>query len=247
MCDFFSFLTTDKGDKLYLNYQQRKELNFTMVDSHSKIARVYYEQKKGCKVNAYEYNPITQELKKVGILFEEDYNKVLDWCKNLDFKDIVPELIIKPIVDPFNIEHDTITDIDIQRLKEWASVWTSIRDSILASIGTGVGTDVCDSILASVCDSILASVWTSIRDSILASIGADVLASVWVSVDNSIDAYISSFFNLDTWKGFEDVKGNPFQSCIDLWESGLVPSYDGKVWRLYSNKGIVYEMKESEE
>ena len=39
---------------------------------------------------------------------------------------------------------------------------------------------------------------------------------------------------------------NPFQPAIDLWEAGFVPSFDGKVWRLYAGKDaqIVYEMEE---
>lgn len=227
MCNFFSFLTTDKGDYLYFNAKQRKELNFEMVDSHSKIAWVYYNQNKSCKVNAYEYNPITQELTKDAINFEEDYNKVLVWCKNIDFKTIVPELIIKPIVNPFDIEHDTITDIDIQRLKELVGVGVGVRASVRDSVGVSVG------------DSVRVSMWASIGDSVWAIFKANARVS--------ISAYLSSFFNLDgKWKGFENVKGNPFQPCIDLWESGLVPSCDGDMWRLHSKNGIVYEMKESE-
>jgi len=37
---------------------------------------------------------------------------------------------------------------------------------------------------------------------------------------------------------------NPFQPCIDLWERGLVPSFDGKTWRLHSGSEakVVYEL-----
>ena len=36
------------------------------------------------------------------------------------------------------------------------------------------------------------------------------------------------------------------QSGIDLWEAGLVPSFDGKAWRLHAGKNakIVYEMED---
>lgn len=49
--------------------------------------------------------------------------------------------------------------------------------------------------------------------------------------------YISSFF---------DIKyKHDFSSCIKLWERGLVPSFDGKIWRLhgYPNGKILWEGK----
>jgi hypothetical protein len=63
------------------------------------------------------------------------------------------------------------------------------------------------------------SVWTSVRDS--------VRDSVWT--------YSSSFFAIN----YE----YDFSSAVKLWESGLVPSFDGKTWRLHSgtNADIVYE------
>ena len=218
MCDFFSFLTTDKGDYLYLNAEQRKKLDFDRVDSHSKIAEVYYEQHKRKSINAYEYNPLLKQLTLDTKNFDEDYNKVLDWCLNLDFKTIVPELIIKPIINPFDIGCKEITQQDIDNLDKWIGVRASARNIVWASVRV------------SVWDIVWASVWDSVR------------ASVWDSIRVSARAYTSSFFDLDgKWRGFEDVKGNPFQCCIDLWEKGLVPSFDGKVWRLHSKNGVVYE------
>ena len=68
--------------------------------------------------------------------------------------------------------------------------------------------------------------WDSVRDS--------VRASVW----DSVWAYIGSLFpNITKWQYIEHPKGEyPFQPAVDLWKSGLVPSYDGKVWRLHSGK-----------
>ena len=55
------------------------------------------------------------------------------------------------------------------------------------------------------------------------------------SVRSSVWAYKSSFF---------DIKYRyDFSLCTKLWESGLVPSFDGKTWRLHSGKNadVVYE------
>ena len=68
--------------------------------------------------------------------------------------------------------------------------------------------------------------------------------SVWDSVMDSVGAYLSSLFpNIKKWKYIDhEPEVNPFQSAIDLWHRGFVPSFDGKTWRLHSGKNaeIVY-------
>ena len=62
-------------------------------------------------------------------------------------------------------------------------------------------------------------------------------------------AYIGSLFTeISVWKYTDllKVEGYPFQSCVDLWKMGLVPSFDGVTWRLHSNKGVVYEVSREE-
>jgi len=68
---------------------------------------------------------------------------------------------------------------------------------------------------------------------------------VWASVWASVGAYISDFFTIANWKYTNNEPGkNPFQPCIDLWMLGLVPSFDGKMWRLHNmSQGakVIYE------
>jgi len=77
----------------------------------------------------------------------------------------------------------------------------------------------------------LLKTWVSVRDSVGASVGA----------------YIGSLFpKIKTWKYIEHTKGYyPFQSCVDLWRVGLVPSFNDKIWRLHGGpKGkILYELR----
>jgi len=97
-------------------------------------------------------------------------------------------------------------------------------------------------------------VWYSVRASVGASVWNSVWYSVWTSVEASLQgsvyAYISSLFpNIKKWKYIEHKEGvNPFQSSIDLWHMGLVPSFDGKVWRLHKGKKaeVVLEISEEE-
>jgi hypothetical protein len=122
------------------------------------------------------------------------------------------------------VDHGEVTEDDIENLKKWASIRDSIGDSVK--------------------DSVRFSVWTSVWDSVGYSIGD----SVWDSVWDSIYAYISSIFpNIKKWEYIDHEEGvNPFQSGIDLWKRGLVPSFDGiNTWRLHAGKDakIVYEWK----
>ena len=124
--------------------------------------------------------------------------------------------VINPI-NPLLIQRGDITDKELELLKQWGSV----RDSVWGSVR------------GSVMDSVLDSVLDSVRD------------SVWGSVWDSMFGYISSLFpNIENWKYITHKKGvNPFRCGINLWKSGLVPSYDGMTWRLHSGTDakVVYE------
>ena len=90
------------------------------------------------------------------------------------------------------------------------------------------------------------SVWSSVGSSVRDSVGA----SIWSSVGDSVGAYVSSGFpNIKKWKYIDHEEGiNPFQSGIDLWNDNLVPSFDGKTWRLHSGSKaeIVFEISKEE-
>ena len=144
--------------------------------------------------------------------------------------------VINPI-NPLLIQRGDITDKELELLKQWGSVWDSMWGSVWDSVW--------DSVLDSVWGSVRDSVWGSVLDSVLDSVWGSVWASIGTSVRASVGAYISSLFpNIENWKYIKHEEGiNPFQPCIDLWKAGLVPSYDGKVWRLHAGKDakVVYK------
>ena len=115
---------------------------------------------------------------------------------------------------------NVLTSEHIKMLKQWASVGASVGDSVWDSVGD------------SVWDSVRASVGDSVGDSVRASVGDSVRASVWASVRDSVGAsvwaYIGSLFP----------GAHPFKPASDLWRSGIVPSFDGKVWRLHSGEQV---------
>ena len=231
MCKFLSVISDGKGKAYYFDYKIRKrilagKLKYEL-DSHTSIADYYgFKGAQEDKMNKYEYNPLTRYFEIDQLNTTDDSQEIKEFCEKLNFKNIVPELNIKPIVNPFKDKSCVkVTKKDIALLKKWASVGASVGASVWNSVWASVG----GSVRASVRD----SVWDSVGDSVRASVG------------DSVGAYISSFVNLPKWKYIKHKKGvNPFQSCIDLWEKGLVPSYNGTTWRLHGKGGkILYEIK----
>ena len=145
-------------------------------------------------------------------------------------------------IDPRKINVPFDREKVLSLLRAWDSVLDSIRASVGASVWDSVWNSVWDSAWASVRDSVWDSVWNSVWDSARASVGA----SAW----DSVRAYISSLFpNITKWLYIDHEEGvNPFQSGIDLWMMGLIPSYDGKVWRLHKGEkmGVVLEISKED-
>lgn len=235
MCNFFSLLSNGCGKIYYFDYSIRKEiikgnLNYE-TDSHTSIVDCFKLNED--VLNKWEYNPLTQELKLDQLnCYRKDEKQVLEKCRNLDFKKIVPELIIKPIINPFDLQNGAIVKEDIALLRKWAfiwnsvwtSAWASVWDYVRASVGDYVGVSVWDYVSASAGDYVEAMIWNS----------------VWAYSWDPVRAYVSSFFNLSEWRYIDCKIGeNPFQPCIDLWEKGLVPSFDGKIWRLHGVQGEI--------
>jgi len=232
MCQFFSCVSDGRGKVYYFAAEMRRQIiagetEYQDTDSHTSIAHHYgFRGQDEDMLNKYEYNPLT------GRFIIDQQNTTYDaieveaFCRALDFSTVVPELIIKPIIHPLrDIEPaHTVGEIEITLLQTWDSVWASVW--------------------ASVWDSVWASVWASVGASVRASVGDSVWDSVRASVRASVYGYVSSFFALEKWQHVDHGPGeNPFQPCVDLWERGFVPSFDGTVWQLHSGPKarVVYE------
>jgi hypothetical protein len=252
---FFSFYSDGMGMPIYLNAEQRKGIickGRRNPDSYITIADFFgykrEEKEKLNKLNKYTYNPNNSFLgKKIIYVFlvgNDDSKQILKWISCLDFKTIAPELIIKPVLDPLSIKPPKkLVREHFEFLKQWTLVWDSVETSVWNSIRAIVG----------------ASVWASVRDSVcFAALGGlyehlagppygffpfpHVPESIRDSIRAAVWAYASSFFDICVWNEYKYEK-NPYQPCIELWEMGLVPSFDGKFWRLRSKNGIEWKGK----
>ena len=218
MCNFFSLISDGNGTIYFFNSEQRKskDSDYESYDSHTSIAHYFHLNEDKC--NKYEFNPLTKKFVVDQINTEDDSVEVEKKTKKINFKLVVPELILKSIVHPFEIKRSKkITKQELQWLDEWVSVyssgvWFSVRNSVRNSVWN--------------------SVWNSVRNSVRNSVQDSVRNSVW----DSVWAYIGSFF--DIWGS-----NYKYQSAVNLWENGLVPIFDGTTWRLHSKDGVVYEKK----
>ena len=170
-----------------------------------------------CSAYKVEGIPVIEDSEKAGFVALKILEEIID-LDNL-FSWNYSEAV-NPI-HPFKIKSSKITKAHIDLIKSWASVWASVGDSVGDSVRDSVG------------DSVRASVWDSVR------------ASVWASVGASVGVYIGSLFpQIETWKYIDHKRGiYPFQSVVDLWKQGLVPSFSGKLWRLHSgpNGQVIWE------
>ena len=243
MCKFMSLVSTGNGKPLYFDAKIRKQIiakkkvngvSYEKTDSHTSIADYFgYKAEKEDKLNKYEYDVWTKHLtidqKNADV---DDSKQIKDFCDNLDWTTIVPELKIKQIVNPFKeIKTLEVTKEDIKLLKKWASVRDSVWDSVGASVSDSVG--------ASVRASVRDSVWASVRDSVWDSVGDSVWASVSDSVWDSVWAYIATF--VDTKYKYN------LTPAQKLWERGLVASFDGTSWRIHGYQGKeIYKISKEE-
>lgn len=142
-----------------------------------------------------------------------------------------------------------LSEKEVMLLVEWAS----LRDSVGASFGTSVWKSIDISLINDPrMNTIMFSVGYNLIESILDSIENSNSNQFYLFVDvvrssvlASLGAYISSL----VWQ-YQDQKQNynPYQSAIELWNNGFVPSFDGEVWRLHTGKdaNIVFEINQEE-
>jgi len=210
-----------------------------------------------CSAYLVEGKPVCGDKKKFGFFRLKVIEEIKDLDKLFGWKYSEASKLFNPL-----FKTQRVSKKHILLLKEWASVWASVRASVWASVWdsvwASVGASVWDSVWASVRDSVWDSVGDSVWDSVWASVRASVWDSVWASVGDSVGdsvwdsvwAYIGSLFpNIKKWKYIYHKEGvYPYQSAVDLWYSGFVPSFDGKIWRLHSGRKakVVFEISKKD-
>ena len=143
MCDFFSLISDGAGKVRYFDAELRDKIlkgklkdnrgnKIENADSHSSIAE-YYRLDEDHR-NKWEYNPLTHEFTRDQVNTLDDSKTVERFCNNLDFKTIIPCLVVHPIVHPLRVKERKVSRADIANLKKWDSVRDSVRDSVGDSV-----------------------------------------------------------------------------------------------------------------
>jgi len=168
--------------------------------------------------------------------------------------------VLNPI-NPFEIHPPKVTKAHIELLEKWVPVRDSVTASVIASIETSVSKYLNTSMIRDLigAKSIISLIWNmreavSVWEGLKIRIGSAFPSvkewkyikpkpldhpfrstPVWNSVWEVTWAYTGSLFpNIKEWKGTNHRPDEyPFQPAVDLWKQGLVPSFDGKIWRLH--------------
>ena len=143
MCQFFSITSDGQGRIKYFNWELRKKCLSGKFDynpdSHTSINDYFgFTRIKEDKRNKYEFNPIIGKFTVDQINGKNDRISVEKKVRALDFKTIVPQLVIKSIINPLEIKPNMTVAAAIKLLNKWAavraSVWASVRDSVRDSV-----------------------------------------------------------------------------------------------------------------
>ena len=126
MCDFFSFCSYNET-YLYSEWEDRKR-DFERADSHTAILmRAGIDVRKQENWQKYEYNLLTKAFFVDTPDLGGNHDVARRWVERLDWSTIVPDLAIKPIVNPFELQPPSITDEHVRLLAAWNSVGASVR------------------------------------------------------------------------------------------------------------------------
>lgn len=244
MCKAFSCVITKEGN---IYWKAGLDNHEDIIDLFKQKDKLLIDNELPANFARIEINPVNYDYLNPNCewIFKFD-DKKPDWWndkyKEICYKELnkwekeVYSLIniegLRNPINPFNIEPPEINEGILDTLRDWASVYNSTHSTVWDSIETPSRALIGDSIW----DSIWGPSWDSALDSALDLVDNSTSASFLSLINTSVFAYFGSLFKIKKWEN-----NYPYQSAVDLWKLGLVPSFDNKLWRLHSKKGIEWE------
>ena len=248
------------GDKVELDQFKRRYETIRLIrhvpNDEVKSLALAAEESVGYKLAEALFPVNVLKIKRTNPPTEEEIKWLKQWIAVRDsfqYSDSMWSSVRNSVVDSVG---DSIWDSMVDSVGN--SIWDSVRigvgdsvgnsvwDSVWISVRNSTADNVWSSVWSSVADSVGNSVWDSVRNSTADNVWSSVWSSVADSVWESIWAYASSLFpNITKWKYINHAEGeNPFQPAINLWKNGLIPSFDGKSWRLHAGENAEVVWKE---
>jgi hypothetical protein len=154
-------------------------------------------------------------------------------------KEMTEKIVTPQIIKKLN-EWETVCETVSKFVSEsvWETVWATVRKTVRKTVR--------ETVRKTVWEPVWESVWETVWKFVRKFVRETVWENAWETVSYFINAYISSLFpDIEKWYGIEHEPGvNPFQSGVDLWRAGFVPSFDGKTWRLHAGSKATVVHKE---
>ncbi|RLC36639.1 hypothetical protein DRH29_04195 [candidate division Kazan bacterium] len=133
-------------------------------------------------------------------------------------------------------------------LKEWIEICSALWRDAGARVGDYIRYKMNGMVKGVVARKVEERIWKWMIENIRNNYSKRDRHILWSykSMNNNIWAYIGSLFFNVKWGYFEKHPDKyPFQSLVKLWKMGLIPSFDGEIWRLHggSQGKVLWEGK----
>jgi len=146
-------------------------------------------------------------------------------------------------VNPLKVPMPSVSQKHLTWLREWALVERQFRWSFDSTIRMSLSDDdsgfAYHAVRFTLGGTLYGEVWIAVLCAFDDATEDNVFITVKDSVFDVCSAYTGYLFEpvVEKWKSCpgedEGLNDYPFQSAVELWKEGLVPSFDGKVWRLH--------------
>ena len=229
MCNVFSFVTEPVkhgGRRFYFEWDWRTKNPSENADSHSMICRTNKLDEDEC--NKYEYG-LFDKIFKVDQINSEVNDRVQaeEWVRKLKPQKVIGLIISKPIVNPFEICPEDLSEEDRNAFFKWviARRYDLYSEAMERSTVRSLMT----------LSHIPAEFYSEIREVLWREFDKMPLPDVLQSFIDAISIYILSFFNVRHAYSAE------YAGIVKLWEHGFIPVMRDHRWELYSVNGVLQE------
>jgi hypothetical protein len=209
-----------------------------------------------CEVDgrSVEYDIYKRRYERIRITHRADLAEIkqmaIDREKTCGYK-------LSEVIFPFNpftvytekeVTEKIVTPQIIKKLNEWKTALETVLETVWGPVWGPAWGPAWETAWGPVLETVRETVRGPVLETVRETVREFIREIAWESIPNIISTYISSFFpGIEKWYGIEHEPGvNPFQSGVDLWRAGFVPSFDGKTWRLHAGPKATVVYKEEE-
>ena len=156
-------------------------------------------------------------------LITDKYNKTI-YCINLidEGRNIIStnKLVLVNLINPLQVIHPPINNNVIKLAMEWAELHNNFDDVFWGNLELDKDSQVIFHILRNSYN--IKAIASHVHGTL---VNKYRIFGGYDSVNNFKNAYLYSLFCNN--------KSYAFKSCVELWNLGFIPSFDGTIWRIH--------------